>query len=104
MGWLEFVELNFPDREFTEFTAWEIGEIDLDLVYPERVMLLSTFPLFIQENFHELPFKDLHFWESENILLWQCNFCSFWSDWFDQRFMELHLLKCTKVNHTIISY
>jgi hypothetical protein len=34
MTWISFIEEHYPERDFTDFTIWEIGDIDFNLVYP----------------------------------------------------------------------
>jgi hypothetical protein len=97
MSWIEFVETHYPDRDFTDFSVWEIGEIDLDMIFPKR---LVHNPL-LMDNSNEidsLPYQYIHYWKVGQTILWQCNYCNFWSDIFDQRVMELHLLKCSNVS------
>ncbi len=97
MGWREYIELNFPNRSFTEFTAWEIGELDLDVIYPNKMICDSS---FLNNIFDDIPYMYLHVWKDGHIHLWQCNYCTFWSDWFDQRLIESHLFKCKNVSQT----
>ena len=96
MSWIEFLELHHPERNFNDFTVWEIGEIDLDLIYPNRLVHNSSH-LETNQEIGYLPYQYLHFWKIQTTILWQCNYCNFWSDIFDQRVMELHLLKCQNV-------
>ncbi len=96
MSWIEYIEFTYPDRDFTDFTVWEIGEIDLKLVYPNILVYQPSF-IINTEDCEYLPYKFIHYLKNDKITLWQCNYCTFWSDIFDQRIMELHLLKCQNV-------
>ncbi len=90
MSWIEYVELTYPDRDFTEFTVW-------DLIYPMRIIYQPHCLTETQEGCDHLPYKYIHFWKCNSTIIWQCNYCNFWCDQFDQRIMELHILKCEKV-------
>ncbi len=90
----EYIESIYPGRDYTEFSFWDIGEIDLNLIFPNRLVYR---PLLFPDSPH-LPYKYLHFWKVQTTILWQCNYCNFWCDEIDQRIMELHLIKCQYVS------
>jgi hypothetical protein len=96
MSWIEFIEEHYPERDFTDFTLWEIGEIDFSLIYPNLPIFQPEYLCWLQDIDY-LPYQYVHLYQCHNNLFWQCNFCNFWSEGLDQRIMEIHLLRCSQV-------
>jgi hypothetical protein len=96
MSWRSLIAELYPQRDLAEFTIWEIGQLNFELIYPELPIYEAEFIRELKDN-SNLPYQYLNFYYDEGEILWRCHFCNFWSDLFDQRLMELHLLKCSQV-------
>ena len=77
-----------------------IGRWNYRQIFPEAILFI---PSVYRDIFDEvygsfLPQNHLLFWYQDKETFWTCRYCNFWSQNFNQRVMEDHLiLECEEV-------
>lgn len=97
----EYAELNYPDKEITDFCIWTIGSWNMmDIFDILEEFIPDIFRQFIDDlqEYIYLPYGHLQYYRIGNLNIWCCRYCGFWCTMFDQRIMEEHLIDlCYKV-------
>jgi hypothetical protein len=86
-------------RDLGAMSYWDIGKLNPHLIYQQASQFIPNISCYIiEEEIDTLPQYQLSYWQDERDSFWQCRYCSFWCELFDQRMMESHLLtRCDQV-------
>lgn len=94
----------FPEVDLGAVSYWDIGKLNPHSIFHGAIQFIpDIYERIIQEEMQHLPQIHLTFWKTDEETFWQCQYCSFWCDLFDQSIMECHLLnQCKHVCHKTI--
>jgi len=93
MNGSEAFDQYFSDRDIDplSLTVWQMGELPFADLFPRAESFDSN-----QWVHNHLPYdgdRGQLFMSGTKVLLWHCNWCTFWTDMLDQRILEEHLIK-----------
>jgi hypothetical protein len=87
-----YFDEHYPELDLGAMSYWDIGRLIHIWFINRHRRLFQRYTAIIEEGIDPLPQYHLSYWQDERDSFWQCQYCSFWCELFDQRMVESHLL------------